>query len=101
MGEIKTDVENELEDYLNKDGPLSEETRHALIDHAITHRGKLDTLSPNMGGFTDYLLGTLMNDECLRCSISKTNLGKCYGKIGGNPCLVFKKKESDAPLDLI
>ena len=90
----KTKIENDLEAFMNEDAPLPEETRQVLIDLAISSKDKLDGLSQDMEGFTDYFLRCHMNDECLKCTRSKPNLGQCYGKVGGNPCLVFKEKEA-------
>ena len=96
MGErvlFMSDIENEFEDFLNEDGPLSEENRIILIDGAIKHRTETEGI-PNLEGFTDYLLRTLMNDECLKCIRCKANSSDCNGKQGGNPCLVFKKTKA-------
>jgi hypothetical protein len=75
----------------DEEEPLSEGNRIKLIDETIKHRQELDF--PNAEGFSDYLLRTQMNDECLKCNRSKPNLGQCYGKMGGNPCLVFVEME--------
>lgn len=84
-----SDIENEFENYLNEDAPLSEEARIILIDGAVKHRTETEGI-PNLEGFTDYLLRTLMNDECLKCIRCKSNFGECNGKQGGNPCLIFE-----------
>ncbi|AKL94994.1 hypothetical protein CACET_c15450 [Clostridium aceticum] len=39
-----------------------------------------------------------MNLECHECKYSLFNRGECYGKKGGNPCLVFKKAERQTAL---
>jgi len=74
----------------DEEKPLSEESRVHLIEGAIKHRTQTESI-PNLKGFTEYLLRSLMNDECLRCQLCKSNMGKCNGKQGGNPCLMFKK----------
>jgi len=79
-----------IEINLDDEKPLSEESRINLIDGAVKHRTETENI-PNLKGFTDYLLRTVMNDECLKCIRSKPNFGKCYGKVGGNPCLIFKE----------
>jgi len=76
----------------NEGEPLSEKSRLVLINHVIENTDKIEAIH-NLDGFSDYLLRTLMNDECISCSLCKVNQGKCYGKIGGNPCLVFRPKE--------
>ena len=75
-------------DFL-EDEPLSEDDRIKFIGLAIDNRQKLESI-PNIEGFYDYLLRIHMNSECLKCVLCKVNQGKCYGKVGGNPCLVFR-----------
>lgn len=77
--------------YDPEESHLSEEDRLKLIDCVIADKEEIENSHPMMGGFVDYLLSYHMNKECLKCALSKRNGGKCYGKLGTVPCLIFRK----------
>lgn len=82
---------------LENEDKLSDGEHQVLIDYVIAHRNEIEkpNLTVDMKGFVDFLLGCHMNEECLKCALGKWNGGKCYSKSGGNPCLIFKKREEN------
>lgn len=61
-----------------------------LIDELIKIRDD-PRAEKKLREIVDYGLTMEMNGECIKCSQSKYNHGACSGKVGGNPCLVFKQ----------
>ena len=69
-------------------GELTEEKRMQIIDVFIAHKGELEAI-PELKGLARFSLELLMNAECLICRSNRIHSGKCYGRIGVIPCLMF------------
>ncbi len=64
---------------------LTEEKRIELINDILAH----ERPAPEIQAYIEYGLSMLMNAECLICRSNRIHSGKCYGRIGVIPCLMF------------